>query len=75
MPRKPIGTLLHEITVHYLEEKEMTTREFAKMCGLSQSNVMKLKTETNPNFYSHKIDDFLNGMDLSLAELYEKYDK
>lgn len=74
MQKKPIGIVLHEITVHYLEHKGFTTREFAKLIGLSQSNVMKLKKESNPNFLSHQIDVILDSLNLDYVELYEKYE-
>ena len=69
---------LSEVIKNYREENKLSQREFARICGLSNSLISILEMGTNPQTGKRMDPDLrtyrrlANGMGISVAQLFDK---
>ncbi len=73
MPRKPLRSVISEFVSDEFYNSGLTMREFAKKHQLSLGNVQKLLSSDTKGFNINTVDNILNGFDISIAEIVERY--
>lgn len=73
MPRKPLRSVISEFVSDEFYNSGLTMREFAKKHQLSLGNIQKLLSSDTKGFNINTVDNILNGFDISIAEIVERY--
>ena len=74
MSQKPLKSVIKDFIIDEFEKENVSTRQFAKLSGISQGTLMKLLNKNiDEDFSTKTVDQITNGLNVKLVDLIEKY--